>query len=122
MKKSELEALNGFLEQVITLLERIDVNTTKAKKKSAKKKDDGKTLYRDFVRLSDDEYAKLHTKFGAMIANRKIDALNLYGHQFKKKFAKYDSHYHTILKWSEKDNKIEEGPLSEFEKAERAGQ
>jgi len=79
----------------------IKLNKTKLKK--------DKTLYLDFVLLTDDEYRKLVEQFGQSKTDEIIERLNSYGHQFPKKFKQYSSHYHTILNWLRKDGETKAG-------------
>ncbi|HDY87684.1 MAG TPA: hypothetical protein ENH82_06135 [bacterium] len=68
--------------------------------KNEKKKD----KYMDFVFLSKDEHKKLLERFGSVsILKEKITALNDYLGSTGKKYA---SHYHTILTWARKDDKL----------------
>lgn len=62
-----------------------------------------KLLYMDHVYLTSDEYQKLVEKIGEQKTKELIDRLNSYGHQKKKKFKEYSSHYHTILNWHRRD-------------------
>jgi hypothetical protein len=62
-----------------------------------------KNIYGEFknVKLTEDEYNKLSTKFNGSL-NEKIDSLS-YG--IRNKGYKYDSHYLTILNWARKESK-----------------
>jgi hypothetical protein len=64
-----------------------------------------KTLYGEFVKLTDGEYEKLINKFGINTAKEKIDILSDYIGSTEKK---YKSHYHTILSWARKDKNSNE--------------
>jgi hypothetical protein len=61
-----------------------------------------KTQFLEFIRLTDEEYAKLVDKFGKDDADAKIQELNngIGSHGYK-----YKSHYHTILAWASKHTK-----------------
>jgi hypothetical protein len=73
-------------------------------KESKEKKSIFKEKYLECVFLSDDQYQKLVNQFGEKIANEKIQVLNNY---IMSKNVKYDSHYHTILVWSRKDQQTQ---------------
>ena len=66
-----------------------------------------KTLFLNFVYLTEDENQKLVDKLGEQIAGEMIDRLNGYIGQIGELAAKkkYKSHYHTILNWWNKDQK-----------------
>lgn len=71
----------------------------------SKDKEEKNKKYGEHVRLSHDEYAKLISKFGERGTAERIEAMNLYAAQIgKSKFAKYKSHYATILNWSRREN------------------
>ena len=62
-----------------------------------------KSIYMDFVLLSGEEHGKLLKKFGESLLKEKIEDLNNYLGQTGKR---YKSHYHTILSWCRKDEKL----------------
>lgn len=70
-----------------------------------RKKEKEKTLYLDFVYLTNEQHQKLEQRFGKIGTQRRIENLNNYAHQIgARKFkSKYKSHYHTILNWDNKD-------------------
>ena len=59
-----------------------------------------KSLYLEYVKLTDDEYKKLLDKLGKSKLDDYIERLNNYIGSSGKK---YKSHYHTILNWIKKD-------------------
>jgi len=61
-----------------------------------------KNKHGDFVFLTDQEYNKIITQFGAAGAADRIEALNLY---IGSKGDKYKSHYSTILNWERMNHK-----------------
>lgn len=73
-----------------------------------KRKKSEKTLYRDFVYLTDKEYQALIEKFGEEHAQEMIERVNSY---VGSKGVKYTSHYHTIINWQRMEDKkaIEKG-------------
>lgn len=70
---------------------------------------DGKQLFLEFVRLTQDEYQKLIQKFGQEDADERIQRLN---DGIGSKGYKYQSHYHTILTWDRRDKKRDKPVVS----------
>lgn len=69
-------------------------------KTDGKKKDEPeKRNFREFVRLTDLEHAKLLDRFGIEATERMLDILDAYKGQSKKNQNKYDSDYRAILNW-----------------------
>jgi len=64
-----------------------------------------KIIHREFVRLTPEEFEKLHTKFGKKITDELIRRLDNYIGQIGevKARSKYKSHYYTILNWARRD-------------------
>lgn len=82
------------------------VNPLKVKLSKDKiSKDKEKEKYQTFVFLTLDEYKKLIEKYGEEKTKKFIDNLDYYIENNPTKGKKYKSHYRTILKWNEKDNK-----------------
>ena len=73
----------------------------KSKEKDIEKTKPKKTLYLEFVKLTDDEHTKLVERYGKKITDEYIDRLNDY---IGSKDKRYKSHYHTLLQWIKKDN------------------
>jgi len=61
-----------------------------------------KTLYGEFVLLTEDEYQKLLQLFGEQGARDRIEVLD---NAIGSKGYRYKSHYHTILTWEKKNEK-----------------
>jgi len=60
-----------------------------------------KKTYLEFVKLSDDEYGKLNSKYDKSDIDSYIETLNNY---MGSKGKQYKSHYYTILNWMRKEN------------------
>lgn len=68
-----------------------------------REQEDGKAkkrVFGEFVRLTDDEHAKLIERFGDQGAGDRIEALD---HYLGSKGRHYKSHYHTILAWERRN-------------------
>ncbi len=75
-------------------------------KGKVKDKEDIKDKYLEFVYLTKDDFNKLIEQFGTNGTRERIKTMNSYAHQIGQgKFAKYKSHYHTLLNWARKDEK-----------------
>lgn len=68
--------------------------------KNVKNDKNGKKVYGEFVRLTEDEYQKLLERLGQALTTDYIERLDNY---IGSKGKKYKSHYHTILTWARKD-------------------
>ena len=80
-------------------IQRVCQNKNKNKNKN-KSEEENKSLFGDFVLLTQDQYQKLCDEFTKLGADEKIKNLNLY---IGSKGDKYKSHYHTILNWARKE-------------------
>jgi hypothetical protein len=82
--------------------------------KNVKNDKNGKKVYGEFVRLTEEEHQKLTERLGQTLTTDYIERLDNYiGSRGKK----YKSHYHTILTWARKDEaqrKPEPNRLIEF--------
>ena len=85
-----------------TVLEQSGNNNKKVNKDKKDKKDNKKTIYAEFVSMTEPEYQKLVEQFGEQGAKDRIENLNLYKGS---KGAKYKNDYLTILNWERKNNK-----------------
>jgi hypothetical protein len=82
--------------------------------KNVKNDKNGKKVYGEFVRLTEDEHQKLLERLGQALTTDYIERLDNY---IGSKGKKYKSHYHTILTWARKDEaqrKPEPNRLIEF--------
>lgn len=82
--------------------------------KNVKNDKNGKKVYGEFVRLTEDEHQKLLERLGQALTADYIERLDNY---IGSKGKKYKSHYHTILTWARKDEaqrKPEPNRLIEF--------
>ena len=88
----------------------------KEKKVNTDKTDNNKRLYKEFVKLTDDEHLKLIEQLGQKILDDLIDRLNNYIGSTGKT---YKSHYHTILTWhrKEKPKEVKASATSIYENA-----
>lgn len=86
-----------IVNEKIFSLENINPKSNKKLPKNANKK-----LYLEVVYLTNEEYQKLLTRFGQEQTTAMIDNLNT---GISSKGYKYDSHYHTILSWHNRDEK-----------------
>ena len=68
--------------------------------KNVKNDKNGKKVYGEFVRLTEDEHQKLLERLGQALTTDYIERLDNY---IGSKGKKYKSHYHTILTWARKD-------------------
>jgi len=81
-----------------TQRERTENNNKKVNK--VKKDNNEKKLYKEFVKLTEEEHLKLIEQLGQALTDDLIERLNNY---IGSKGKQYKSHYHTILTWSRKD-------------------
>lgn len=89
------------------------VETPQRKVKKSKEKQ-SKTIYAEFVSMTEFEYQKLIDKFGTEDTNDRIESLNLHKGS---KGVKYASDYMTILNWARNDKKKQANkPMTRDEK------
>ena len=86
------------------------VNDNNNKDLQEKGKKETKKLYQEFVYLADEEYQKLIDRFGIEGIKHEITNLNDYIGSTGKK---YKSHYYTILKWNNKNQKDVGRPIEQ---------
>ena len=71
-----------------------------ANKSKGKESKGKKSIYLEFVKLTQKEHLSLTDRFGKSVTEDLIERLNGY---IGSKGEKYKSHYHTILNWAKKD-------------------
>lgn len=72
-----------------------------------------KSLFGEYVYLTDEEHQKLIEKFGEVIFNWWIQRMDEYAVQKARKFKEYTSHYQTILTWDRMKQEKEMKPEKE---------
>ena len=114
IKYSHYQSLNNYkshTESQLKATQKPHRSHTINKNDKNDKNDNKKDKYMDFVFLTKEEYNKLITRFGKDKSQGLIERLNNY---VGSKGKKYQSHYHTILTWADKDNPQQ--PKSEWDK------
>ena len=111
--ESAISKLNHYLVRDDTDLVQVDTGIPKESILDIRvyKEDKSKSIYGEFVSLTEKQHQQLIARFGANDAEKRIERLNNYLGSTGKR---YKSHYHTILNWASKDAPtIPDGPSPE---------
>ena len=101
LKYNDYQMNDNQLDNQVTNKRQTSDKVATTTNKDNKEKKEEKRIYKEYVRLTEDEYSKLQKKLNGSL-DKYLENLNNY---IGSKGKKYKSHYHTILTWYNKDQK-----------------